>query len=97
MKGEKLHSFNTYQIEHYDIICSLNTFMVRGWTSEVKLFNVETDKSGGFLKIEKGYNLSIPDQAICASMDNLAIYGLTVSKEFKTTLWNLHPANPQKM
>lgn len=40
MKGEKLQTFNTYQIEHYDIICSLNTFMVRGWTSEVKLFNV---------------------------------------------------------
>lgn len=25
------------------------------------------------------------------------MYGLTVSKEFKTTLWNLNSSNPQKM
>lgn len=62
MKGQKLHTFNTYQIEHYDVRFSLKTIMVRGWTSEVKIFNIETDKTGGFLKIEKGHPLSIPDQ-----------------------------------
>lgn len=40
MKGDKLHTFNTYQIEHYDIRSAQNLIMVRGWTSEVKFFNV---------------------------------------------------------
>ncbi len=70
--------------------------MVRGWTSEVKLFNVVTDKTGAFSKIEKGQHLSIHDQPLSSSIDNLALYGLTVSKEFKITLWDLKPFNPTK-
>lgn len=70
--------------------------MVRGWTSEVKLFTVETDKTGGFKSIEKAQHLSIPDQPLCSSIDNLSLYGLTVSKEFKIILWDLNPSNPAK-
>ncbi len=96
MKGEKVHTFNTYQIEHYDIRFCLKTVMVRGWTSEVKIFTVETDKTGAFKSIEKAQPLSIPDQPLCASIDNMAMHGLTVSKDFRITFWSLHPSNPAK-
>lgn len=80
MNGDKIHTFNTYQIEHYDIKSAQKFIMVRGWTSEVKLFTVETDKTGSFKSIEKAQHLSIPDQPLCSSIDNLSLYGLTVSK-----------------
>ena len=54
--------------------------MVRGWTSEVKLFQIQTDKNNNFLRIDKGHHLSIPDQPLCSSIDNFAMHSLTVSK-----------------
>lgn len=50
---------NTYQIQHYDIQYSFYTIMVRGWTSEVKLFEIQNDKTGNFPKIEKANHLGL--------------------------------------
>ena len=85
-----LHMLNTYQIEHYDIKCSMSgKIMVRGWTSEVKLFDLVTDKNGGYLKIEKAQHLSHDDQPVCSSICNLGFYSLTVSKSMQMCLWDL--------
>lgn len=51
MGGEKLSQVNTYQIQHYDVRYGNSLVMVRGWTSQVKLFQMGQDKNGGFVKL----------------------------------------------
>ena len=41
MNGDRLATANTYQIEHYDVDFSRNHLIVRGWTSEVKIYEME--------------------------------------------------------
>ena len=48
MSGEKLTHLNTYQIEHYSIDYGRHNILVRGWTSEVKMFKISTSKDKGF-------------------------------------------------
>lgn len=63
--------------------------MIRGWTSEVKLFSLVNDKDGGFNRIEKSHHLAHSDHPKCSSIDNLGCYTLTISKSNQVTLWTL--------
>ena len=58
MGGEKLAHVNTYQIEHYNIDYGKEKILVRGWTSEVKMFKINSSKDGGFGSLDKSYHLT---------------------------------------
>lgn len=51
MTGQKITQINTYQIQHYGICYGADKLLVRGWTSEVKLFHFVTDKEGNFVRL----------------------------------------------
>lgn len=89
MTGERLFQVNTYQIEHYSIKYSLNSILVRGWTSEVKLFALVQDKIGNFCKVEKSRHLSHTDNPKCSAIDNFGLFAITVSKSNVIVLWKL--------
>eukprot|EP00919_Chromeraceae_sp_WS-2016_P052948 GHVR01125713.1.p1 GENE.GHVR01125713.1~~GHVR01125713.1.p1 ORF type:complete len:131 (+),score=3.84 GHVR01125713.1:390-782(+) len=90
MTGEILTTLNTYQIEHYSAGFGNNTLIVRGWTSEVKIFKITDHKDGNFNKLEKSFHLGSNDHPKCCSIDSHSLYSLTVSKSDQIFLWNLH-------
>lgn len=90
MGGEKLAQVNTYQIEHYSICYGANKALVRGWTSEVKMFQFVTDKGGEFVKVDKSHHLTHSEQAICSAIDNLGLYAVTVCKSDVVKLWAVY-------
>ena len=57
MNGEKLASTNSYQIEHYEIGCGRFNILIRGWTSEVKVFSAIEEKDGSFKALDKKVHL----------------------------------------
>ena len=59
MDGDKLANIGTYQIQHYDICYGNNIVLVRGWTSQVKAFQIHCEKDGSFNKIDKGFHLTL--------------------------------------
>ena len=59
MDGDKLYSISSYQVQHYDIQYTDNIILIRGWTSEVKAFQIHTDKDGQFKTIDKGFHLTL--------------------------------------
>lgn len=90
MAGERLAQVNTYQIEHYGVCYGANRALVRGWTSEVKMFQFVTDKAGEFLRVDKGHHLTHSEQAVCSALDNLGLYAVTVCKSDLVKLWAVH-------
>ena len=88
MSGEKLAQLNTYQIEHYSIDYGKQNILVRGWTSEVKMFKLTLSKDKGFGAIEKSYHLTHSEHIKCSAIDNLGYYALTVCKGNVVKLWH---------
>lgn len=93
MDGERLHQVNTYQIEHYDVKYGADSILVRGWTSEVKLFQLLSDKMGGFAKLEKKQHLTHSEQTTCSAIDNMGLYAVTVCKNDVVKIWFLKGDN----
>jgi hypothetical protein len=90
MSGERLAQVNTYQIEHYNLCYGNNRVLVRGWTSEVKLFQLATDKNGDFQRLDKSHHLTHSEQAVCSAIDHLGLYAVTVSKGDIVKLWAIY-------
>ena len=88
--GERLALVNTYQIEHYGISYGACRIMVRGWTSEVKLFQVVTDKASEFVRVDKSHHLTHSEQAVCSAVDNFGNYAVTVARNDVVKLWHIH-------
>jgi hypothetical protein len=89
MEGERLHQINTYQIRHYDVKYGSEKILVRGWTSEVKLFQLHNDKEGRFSKLDKSHHLTHFEQPTCSAIDNMGLYALTVCKSDVIKLWGI--------
>jgi hypothetical protein len=97
MQGEKLASVGSYQIEHYDIKYTNALVMVRGWTSEIKVFQLGSDKEGGFAKIDKGFHLTLSEKPVAAVIDQLGLHAVAIANEGELIkLWtladSLHPS-----
>ncbi len=90
MEGERLAQVNTYQIEHYGVCYGNNRILVRGWTSEVKLFQIVTDKDGYFKSLDKSHHLTHSEQAVCSGIDNLGLHAVTVCKGDQVKLWAIY-------
>jgi hypothetical protein len=89
MEGERLNQINTYQIRHYDIKYGSDKILVRGWTSEVKLFQLHNDKEGNFSRLDKSYHLTHFEQATCSAIDNMGLHALTICKNDVIKLWKI--------
>lgn len=87
MKGERLATMNTYQIEHYEISCGKLDVMVRGWTSEVKILGLVEEKDGSFKKLEKKVPLTNEESPLHSAIDNQDMFAASVSKHHKVRLW----------
>ena len=93
LQGEKLASIGTYQIIHYDIQYSNSFVLVRGWTSEVKSFKLQTDKEGNFLKIEKDFHLTLSEKPLASVIDNFGLHAVTISGDGEQVkVWELKPS-----
>lgn len=93
MEGEKLASIGTYQIEHYDVQYGGPYILVRGWTSEVKSFQLTTDKEGNFGKIEKNFHLTLSEKPAASVIDNFGLHALTITGDGEQVkLWELKPS-----
>jgi hypothetical protein len=63
---------------------------VRGWTSEVKVYNFCEEKDHSFKKIEKSVHLAHQEHPLSASIDHLDMYALTITQGGEVKLWPLH-------
>jgi hypothetical protein len=90
MNGDKLFSINSYQIQHYFTSCGNKNILIRGWTSEVKLFEAIENKDGSFQALEKGQHLSHDENPLYAAIDNRDMYAISISKHGKAKVWNLY-------
>lgn len=81
MNGEKLASVGSYQIQHYDIKYTNSLVLVRGWTSEIKAFQLHEDKTGAFTKIDKGFHLTLSEKPESSVIDNLGLHAVVITEE----------------
>lgn len=88
--GEKLATTNSYQIEHYGMSCGHLNLLVRGWTSEVKIFSAVEEKDGSFKKLDKKLHLANDESPLSAAIDNLDMFAVSLSKQHKVKLWWLY-------
>jgi len=58
MKGEKLANENTYLIYNYGTSFGHRDILIRGWTSEIKIFETVEEKDGSFKKLQKKQHLA---------------------------------------
>ena len=64
--------------------------MVRGWTSEIKTFQVHQNKDKSFHKIEKGFHLTLNEKPLKSSVDVWGLNAVTISGDGEQLkLWNL--------
>ena len=96
MEGDKLASVGTYQIEHYDISYTNNVVLVRGWTSELKAFQVHAEKDGSFGKIDKGFHLTLKEKPLASVIDSMGLHACAIAGEEELIkLWNItDPTHP---
>lgn len=90
MNGEKLATTNSYQIEHYEISCGNRNILIRGWTSEVKVFSAVEEKDGSFKALDKKVHLPNEESPLHAAIDNLDMYAISISKRHKVRLWEIY-------
>ena len=81
MAGEKLASVSSYQIEHYDIKYTNSLVLVRGWTSEIKAFQLQEDKTGAFSKLEKSFHLTLSEKPIASVIDSQGLHAVVITAE----------------
>lgn len=97
-EGQKLTSVSTYQIEHYDVLYSSDLVLVRGWTSEIKTFQLQTDKTGAFTKLNKAHYLTHSEKPTQAALDLPGLHAVTITADQEQLkLWTLQPSHPEAL
>jgi len=96
MHGDKLANISTYQIEHYDVKYTNSLVLVRGWTSEVKAFQLVNEKDGSFNKIDKGFHLALNEKPRASVIDAFGLHACAITGEDEMIkLWKLgDPSHP---
>ena len=88
--GEKLATTNSYQIEHYEISCGNLNILIRGWTSELKVFSVIEEKDGSFKALDKKVHLPNDESPLHAAIDNLDMFAISINKMHKIKFWEIY-------
>lgn len=73
--------------------------LIRGWTSEVKAFQLVTNKDGSFHKIEKGFHLALNEKPLASVIDAIGLHAVTINNEGDLIkLWTLSsPQHPVEL